>query len=107
MNKYQEALDYMGANAIQEVTNSYFRRHDELDGISYKEFDTHRKALQELVEKSMLMKPKKVGHYSSDEWCPNCRSFNIETRDEERKNQKWEYCPDCGQALDWSQDENN
>lgn len=61
--------------------------------------------VQELVDKETPKKPKNVSEYSSDEWCPNCHSFNIETRDEEGSWQKWDYCPDCGQALDWSNDE--
>ena len=104
MNKYQEALDYINGEAIQEITNSYFRKHKTLDGISFEEFDKNLTKIQELVDKATPKKVKRIDEVFNgrvdfhQEFCGNCGAELFEF--EELK-----YCQDCGQALDWSEDE--
>lgn len=59
--------------------------------------------LKELIEKSIPKKP--IHHDDSDDgelicsyaYCPNCkRMFIVECDD------WYQYCPTCGQALDWN-----
>lgn len=97
MNKYQEALDYMKANAVQEITNSYFRKHKALDGISFEEFDNNLTTLQELVDKATPKKPLEIifNNFGMGERigrCPNCKIL---------VNQFQTHCK-CDQKLDWN-----
>ena len=85
MNKYQEALEYMKANAVQEITNSYFRKHKSLDGINFEEFDNNLTTLQELVDKET---PKKVKNWLKDKSMACCQICNMPYYAEEKTN----YC---------------
>ena len=98
MNKYQEALDYINGEAIQEITNSYFRKHKTLDGISFEEFDKNLTKIQELVDKATPKKPKNMYTTSyglSVGDCPICNGLVVEGNG----------CAKCLQAIDWSKDE--
>ena len=89
MNKYQEAF-------ISIQDNKYMYGTDE-------QWDL----LKELVEKATPKKPEykekirkdnyrdgtNIGRF--DWWCPNCHLEHISGND-------INYCPTCGQALDWS-----
>ena len=98
MNKYQEALDYINGEAIQEITNSYFRKHKTLDGISFEEFDKNLTKIQELVDKAT---PRKV---TSEMLWVNIYEYNCPFC-EEKVDKTDYYCSQCGQAIDWSKDE--
>ena len=97
MNKYQKALEYIEANAVQEITNSYFRKNRTLDGINFEEFDNNLTTLQKLVDKATPFKPSSVENNSQEKY-GRCKCLNIVF---ENNN----YCKHCGQALDWSEDE--
>lgn len=66
--------------------------------------ETYRSAIGAL-EKQVPSKPKRIGYRKSDNGrfitthteCPSCDYGVIE---------RYKYCPDCGQALDW-EDSNN
>ena len=56
-------------------------------------------AVEIAVEAMMKQIPKKVriGHhpkYGRATFCPNCNRMDVEC---------WSYCPNCGQAIDWSE----
>lgn len=104
MNKYQEALDELS-----------FPLYDSSCGgckCGTSDCQDCEKAqavftLQELVEKATPKKPEikeliRKDNYRDgtniprfDWWCPNCHLEHISGND-------INYCPTCGQALDWS-----
>ena len=59
-------------------------------------------ALEKQIPKKVIWESAKNGKIYAFYWacCPNCGS---DIYDEEKE--KFKFCPDCGQALDWS-DEN-
>ena len=89
MNKYQRALDEI-KNMLNDMTqneNDSFKYH------YYIKLGTVE-VLQELVDKATPKKPTFVESYPSGE-CPNCDE-SIGGRN---------YCHNCGQALDWSEND--
>ena len=116
ISKYQEALDYINGEAIQEITNSYFRKHKTLDGISFEEFDKNLTKIQELVDKATPKKPLNIYYGLSEQQgiCPNCNKKNIEkimelayceeNNLEYFKQVKLSNCNRCGQALSWEEE---
>ena len=95
-NKYQLALDYLIENI--EMLN----RHS--DGAFCIPCGSKKK-LQELVDKSKPMKLFYAGYvigglYHETAGCPNCgRNFK------RCFNEHINYCPTCGQRLDWEDEE--
>ena len=88
MNKYQEALDYLkNGNLFGELSNVA------LDSI------------EELVDKEIPKKPtisySIIGEENS--YCPNCVSRFSRTVAYARV--AYKHCPECGQAIDWSENE--
>ncbi len=98
--------------AIDDVLSSEYH-YDETLGyqLTSDDFEWLEKAKQAL-EKQIPKKPNMSG-YSCDKDgnsvyltydtydCPNCHtSHEIEC-------EKYDHCPDCGQVLDWSEDEND
>ena len=94
MNKYQEAhgclwslFKYEPIEMIDEERKEYLKCLD---------------TLKELVEKASPMKVEKQEnlYYVNDTWmCPTCgKMFEI-------GDDTYTYCPDCGQKLDWSEEE--
>lgn len=83
MSKYQEALD--------NVYNELRRRPCVLDSRLLK---TSRPTLQELVDRAKPHKPE------NSYYCPNCKKDFLKSLSGFEK-----YCCDCGQALDWKEDE--
>lgn len=87
MNKYQEALDLL-SNTIKDNLISFD--------------DTEKKAvetLQELVDKATPTKPSCWGDGYDIYDCPKCgESYEIDY-------EKYDHCPECGQKLDWSDEE--
>ena len=57
--------------------------------------DENLDLLQELVDKATPKKPTKSV-------CPNCDSWDIYS---EEFDNKYNFCPNCGQAIDWSENE--
>lgn len=52
------------------------------------------------IEKQIPKKPTLGGTYKINEWeCPNCKSYFAELNDRPR------HCAECGQRIDWSDDE--
>lgn len=92
MNKYQQALNFL-YNTIKDNLISFD--------------DTEKEAveiLQELVDKATPTKPSYWGDGYDYEGniiydmydCPKCsESYEIDY-------EKYKYCPNCGQAIDWS-----
>lgn len=78
MNKYEKALEDLLNIGVDDAPN---------------QFDL----IKELVERATLKKPiVSKGIYGNSHICFKCNSrvFN-----------KWKYCPNCGQTLDWSERE--
>lgn len=46
--------------------------------------------------------PKKPMEYIMRYICPNCESLEIEQYNELGGSTFFDYCPDCGQKLDWT-----
>ncbi len=95
--------------AISEIKHDVYRNTDNFEILISKEY---YKAIIAALEKQIPKKPDMSG-YSCDKDvnsiyltydtydCPNCHtSHEIEC-------EKYDHCPDCGQALDWSEDEND
>lgn len=81
---YEEAIKHIGLNA-----NKFWTTVEDLA------------ALQKAIEALEKQMPKKPAKQWGDNVCPNCRT---DTRC--RVLMGWEkHCPDCGQAIDWSDDE--
>ena len=60
------------------------------------------------LEKQIPKKPSETDAYPHRLYCPNCYftfCFNKENLDAIKQMQMYNYCPDCGQALDWSDTE--
>lgn len=89
MNKYQRALDCFHYKCLTEI-----------------ESDEMAKILQELIDKDT---PKKPYMDIFNAWCPNCkaalgREFAISAI---QGYSGRGYCPNCGQALKWREEEEN
>lgn len=107
MNKYQEALENIIVYPLKEdcENSPCCQCENQCDFYKMKLHDYY--VLKELVDKAT---PKKVVKISQKDYikgsyehcCPSCsncvgtilRDFEIEEND---------YCPTCGQALDWSE----
>lgn len=93
-NKYQEALNrLLQPHYIDDVI-----KYSEIE--EKKDYDT----LCELIDKVTPMKPTFEGDgYSDGElvydvWiCPKC------DKDYEVEYEEYKHCPNCGQAIDWSE----
>lgn len=93
MNKYQNALETASLCCL--CTDTVEEAHEYLDG------------LKELVEKATPMKPiyeadgyDENGELIYDTWiCPNCdKKYEVDY-------DEYDHCPNCGQAIDWSDEE--
>ncbi len=96
MNKYQEALEFLRSEDVTAWGN------DKLEILYF-----HLDNIEELVEKATPKKPEikeliRKDNYRDgtnipryDWWCPNCHLEHISGND-------INYCPTCGQAIDWS-----
>lgn len=94
MNKYQKAYE-----RLSKRTFKHYKTFDEV----FDDIDT----LGELVEKETPAVPSyegdgydENGNMIYDTWfCPNCdERYEVEY-------QKYKYCPECGQRIDWSEEE--
>ena len=84
MNKYQEAFV-----KIKYITNYDIRAFDDNN--------EEIKLIQELVDKAT---PKKPIDNSWSFSCPNCENLEVINN-----GVGYKYCKNCGQALDWSEDD--
>lgn len=86
MNKYQEALEKL--REIEQTENTW---------------DVNCDVLQELVDRAT---PKKPDVNINNGYCPNCHNaFGLERTRQAMLRPYWlSFCPVCGQALDWSED---
>lgn len=92
MSKYQEALDYLvGELKGCDEAISDFEYRQELNA----KREAAEKLLQKLVDRVTPNKPKSEKEIFY--LCPICKEF---VGDEFDKNN---YCPVCGQAIDWSE----
>ena len=102
MNKYQEALKYL----TEEAYSNYFRKYVQTSKEKVNLFKSS-KYLQELVDKAT---PKKPINQSTpivrQGYCPNCKGElrKLGSRNEVVLEGQL-YCSSCGQALDWSTDD--
>lgn len=102
MNKYQEALNEI-KNIVLDKSGDGYRTAKYLQNFYYSSCET----LQELVEKTTPKKPLDVCT-PVVKWglCPVCKGeLNKLGGKPNRVFSNQKYCPDCGQALDWSEDE--
>lgn len=99
MNKYQEALEYL----TEEAYSNYFRKYVQTSKEKVFLFKS-AKALQELVNKAT---PKKPDVNINNGYCPNChQAFGLERTRQAMLRPYWlSFCPVCGQAIDWSTDD--
>jgi len=109
VNEFQDSLNELYENATNG--EDVFIKQKHIKGIT-----ECRDVLQELVDKTPYYKeledkatPKKVRReeeydngvlYAHYEHCGNCEYTFYELTDTQFK-----YCPNCGQAIDWSKDE--
>ena len=90
MNKYQEALDF---------AKKHLDSKQDLEKVG---------VMQELVDKATPKKPINRINYRTDinaYYCPNCNGFICNYYDKD--NERDDYCCNCGQALDWSDEDEN
>ena len=94
MNNYRKALNMLYASAIESFHTSQ----------EAQELAKSLRYLKELVDKSVARRVKKyscisfmfncAAYHFEGSACPMCRCELIS---------KYNYCPYCGQALDWSE----
>ena len=96
MNKHQEALDRMYDNYVygaKQKEDSYFTLQELVDKLPHHE---------KLEAKAKPMKPNK------DRECNVCGTISEQYLSFYSKRYaesfNWQYCANCGQALDWSED---
>lgn len=105
MNKYKEALDEI-KNIVLDKSGDGYHTAKYLQNFYFSSCET----LQELVERATPKKPEikeliRKDNYRDgtnipryDWWCPNCNLEHMSGND-------FKYCPSCGQALDWRDEE--
>lgn len=67
-----------------------------------------RQVIISALEKQISKKTKETEAYPHRLYCPECYftlAFNKDNLDFIKSNQMYNYCPACGQALDWSDTE--
>lgn len=102
MNKYQEAFErlYLHTEQLQK-----FQVMD-CPAFNKGSYEEDKKLIGELVEKAT---PKKTYMNVFNAYCPNCKNalgkeFAMNGL---RGRLGTQYCPNCGQELDWSEEEND
>lgn len=104
MNKYEEALKELLANADYVINTSdkkFTLSFDTLRGLGVRN-SLMAQRLQELVKRATPMKPIKDAFDCYK--CPNCGEFKLECSFDNYGycDTRLDYCPECGQSLDWS-----
>mgnify|MGYP003296018135 CR=1 FL=1 len=75
---------------------------DSIIGSGYQcHIETYQKAI-EALKKQIPKKPEYTDEYFDTAYCPNCGNYEFENG-----TATWglKYCPECGQAIDWSENE--
>lgn len=91
MNKYQEALNYIKNIVLDSSGDGYYEPKTVQDF-----YFRDCQILQELINKATPQKPS----IEDDTWyCPECEA------EYELDYHEHDYCPKCGQALDWSEED--
>jgi predicted RNA-binding Zn-ribbon protein involved in translation (DUF1610 family) len=95
MNKYQKAIEVIDTllhlMCGEEREDGYLPTMEEMSKSMY--------LLQELVERST---PKKLVATRHTRRCPSC---NRQMSDINNAHPNMKFCPNCGQALDWRDEE--
>lgn len=98
-NKNQNALDNIGSTyfSMNYVANEKLRLEFE------KMYNEYKQTLQELVDRATPKKP----NYENINYicCPSCGLDEIELYDYYGNEINLKQCNNCGQALDWSNNE--
>lgn len=94
MNKYEKALDWLTWRCM-EPSNDY-------EGLEYEqvpdfEIEANIVPLRELIERAT---PTKLRKTRFTRRCPSC---NRQMSDFKNAHPNIKFCPNCGQALDWSE----
>ena len=85
MNKYDESFEWLEKVFISYLRTAYPKST---------KIDTTKKAINNIKELVECATPKGVITKTTSTRCPNCGfEFGI---------YEYNHCPDCGQALDWS-----
>ena len=97
MNKYQESLKIVEKSCISVAMEFNL-------GILFKEDEKALETLQELVDKETPKKFKiKTDKDGRTIWvCPNCSDVLMKFWSEVETIRPFNYCDECGQRLDWS-----
>lgn len=90
MNEYKEALDRIVSTIIEEEADGYLEPRTAGDFCW-----ESRNILQELVERAT---PKKLVATRHTRRCPSC---NRQMSGINNLKPNMNFCPNCGQALDW------
>ena len=89
----------------EAISSIYFTMHNRVKPktLGHCE-DKNLELLEELVDRATPKKPDITVHNS---FCPNChQAFGLERTKEAMIRPRWfSFCPYCGQALDWSEEE--
>lgn len=83
------------------VEEAISRFTDEINGEGFYNDNAHREMAIEALEKQIPKKAKRGGIYGPS--CPSC----YKSITEEYLGPYLMHCPFCGQALDWSKDDDN
>ena len=105
MNKYQRAYDYLSLYIASCPFEDTQEGHIENGTQSHFKFEQW-KTIKELVDKATPKKPEYEGdgYYKGeiiyDTWiCPSCgERYEVDYHD-------YEYCPKCGQHIDWGEED--
>ena len=94
MNKYQEALDSIKYTVVDIAADGYHEPKT-VEDFNYEQC----LLMQELVDKTISAKPVDVQDPTFGDFklsCPRCKRtlYNVP-----------KYCPNCGQALRWEEEE--
>lgn len=87
-NRFYVEVDNEGNFIYAEVSSKFDEKED-----------MKRKSLwldHTMLQKMHARKPYDSSYYHDQPLCPNCQTYMI---------YKFEYCPKCGQKLDWSERE--
>lgn len=92
MNKYQEAFDRI-------MNEDYYFPNDYYGEDLATAMERDEETLQELIDRATSMRVTDI--HVDEFYCPNCGSEITHDYDCELPN----FCEDCGQALDWNEEE--
>lgn len=82
--------------ALQSIYKTFIIAHAKHYKNWLKEQPQKKPEIKELIRKDNYRDGTNIPRY--DWWCPNCNLEHMSGND-------FKYCPSCGQALDWSEDE--